>query len=225
MSSNSKISVLKKEGNKYFIRNKNFYKNNKENYIISDLFKTTKINVKSILEIGCANGAMLDQYRKALNAKICHGIDLSPKAINDGKKRFKNIKFKVLSSLKINEKIDRNYDLIICGFFLYLLNREKIFYQFHSIYQKLNKNGYLLIYDYDPLFKHSNTFKHNKSIRVFKMTYDKFLEESGLFKLIYKFRTDYSPLKKNDLKKFKSNDCSFSLFQKIDFIESYPSDV
>jgi len=64
MPENSNISSLKKEGNKYFARNKNFYSSNTENYIISDLFRTTKIAPKSILEIGCANGIMLDQYQK-----------------------------------------------------------------------------------------------------------------------------------------------------------------
>jgi len=81
-----------------------------------DLFRTTKIAPKSILEIGCANGIMLDQYQKQSNAKFCHGIDLSSKAIKDGKKRFKNIKFSVLSSLKIDQ-IQKNFDLIVCGFF------------------------------------------------------------------------------------------------------------
>lgn len=224
MLKNLNISTLTKEGNKYFARNKDFYSNNSKNYIISDLFRTTKIAPKSILEIGCANGIMLDQYQKQSNAKFCHGIDLSPKAIKDGKKRFKNIKLSVLSSLKI-DRIKNNYDLIVCGFFLYLLDRQEIFSQFNSIYKKINKNGYLLIQDYNPLFKHTNSFKHNKKINVFKMSYDNFLEESGLFKLIYKFRTNYSLLKKNDLKKFKSDDCSFSLFKKIDFKKSYPENL
>ena len=38
MPENSNISSLKKEGNKYFARNKNFYNSNTENYIISDSF-------------------------------------------------------------------------------------------------------------------------------------------------------------------------------------------
>jgi len=224
MPKNSNISSLKKEGNKYFARNKNFYNSNTENFIISDLFGTTKIAPKSILEIGCANGIMLDQYQKHSKAKFCHGIDLSSKAIKDGKKRFKNIKFTVLSSLKI-DRIKNNYDLIVCGFFLYLLDRQEIFGQFNSIYKKIKRNGYLLIQDYNPLFKHTNSFKHNKKINVFKMSYDSFLEESGLFKLIYKFRTNYSLLKKNDLKKFKSDDYSFSLFKKIDFKKNYPENL
>ena len=106
-------------------------------------------------------------------------------------------------------------------FFLYLLDRQEIFSQFNSIYKKINKNGYLLIQDYNPLFKHTNSFYHNKKINVYKMSYDNFLEESGLFKLIYKFRTNSSLLKKNDLKKFKSDDYSFSLFKKIDFKKNF----
>lgn len=224
MQHNSNFFLLEREGNKYFARNKDFYRSNRENYIISDLFKTTKITPNSILEIGCANGMLLNQYQKVTNAKICHGIDLSSKAIKDGKTRFKNIKFTILSSLKINQ-IKNNFDLIICGFFLAFLDRSKIFDQFNSIYKKINRDGYLLIYDFNPLFKHTNSYMHNKKIKVFKMSYDNFLEESGLFKLVYKFRSNYSLLKKNDSKKFKSNDCSFSLFQKIDFKDAYPENT
>ena len=141
-------------------------------------------------------------------------IYLYSKEIKNGIKKYKNLQFKILSSLNIN-LIKKNFDLIICGFFLYLLPRKEIFKQFDKIYQKIEKNGYLLIYDFNPLFKHTNTLNVNKKISCFKMSYDSFLEESGMFKLIYKFRTNNG--KKNDLKKFKSEDLGFSLFKKIDF--------
>jgi SAM-dependent methyltransferase len=222
MQNNKYIALLKKEGNKYFIRNRDYYKSDKKNYQIYDLFRTTKISPNTILEIGTANGMMLNQYKIASNAKFCLGIDLSSKAIKNGRKKYKNLQFKILSSLNIN-LIKKNFDLIICGFFLYLLPRKEIFKQFDKIYQKIEKNGYLLIYDFNPLFKHTNTLNVNKKISCFKMSYDSFLEESGMFKLIYKFRTNNG--KKNDLKKFKSEDLGFSLFKKIDFKNNYPSNL
>ena len=87
-----------------------------------------------------------------------------------------------MSSLKI-DKINVKFDLIICGFFLYLLDREEIFKQFDLIYIKLNNNGYLIINDFDPLFNHTNKNIHNRKLKTFKMKYDYFLEQSGYLKL------------------------------------------
>ena len=222
--------VKTKEANKYFDRNLEFYNNYKGDYRLLDLLKTNRIKPRSILEIGCANGIKLNEYQQRLNSKINYGIDLSSRAINSGKKKFKKLNLLTLSSLEIN-KIKMNFDLVICGFFLYLLDREEIFNQFNLIYKKLNMNGYLIIEDCDPLFKHTNTSKHNKKLKSFKMSYDAFLEESGLFKMIYKIRNNPMQLgvpglmKMHDKKKFKSADSSITLYQKIDFISSYPENL
>ena len=48
----------------------------------------------------------------------------------------------------------------------------------------------MIIQDFDPLFKHTNKNIHNKKFKSFKMSYDNFLEESGLFKMIYKKRNN-----------------------------------
>tara|TARA_Y100000022_G_C13248433_1_gene375989 strand:- start:94 stop:777 length:684 start_codon:yes stop_codon:yes gene_type:complete len=221
--SNIKI-VKKKEADKYFLRNLDFFNSTKSDYRIIDLIKVNKIKPNSILEIGCANGIKLNEYQINLNSKINFGIDLSSKAIKSGRKKFKKLKLIKLSSLEI-EKIKMKFDLIICGFFLYLLDREEIFKQFDLIHKKLNKNGHLIIQDCDPLFKHTNSSVHNKDLKTFKMSYDNFLEESGLFKIIYKIRNNTNLMTAHDTKNFKSEDTAITLFKKIDFIKSYPENV
>lgn len=57
------------------------------------------------------------------------------------------------------------------------------------------------------------------------MNYSNFLEESGLFKMIYKIRNDKNYKSNKNIKRFKSNDTSISLYKKIDFTEVYPNDV
>ena len=136
------------------------------------------------------------QISKNISKAKCYGIDTSREAIKEGKKLFKDINFKngVFEDKSFKES---KFDLIICGFFLYLLDREELFSQFDLIYKKLNPNGFLIIKDFDPLFKHTNTSKHNKNLKSFKMSYDNFLQESGLFKLIYKIKNNYNLKKKN----------------------------
>ena len=167
----SNIKIVKnKEADKYFIRNLDFFNSSKNDYRIIDLIKVNKIRPNSILEIGCANGIKLNEYQINLKSKINYGIDLSSKAIKSGRKKFKKLKLIKLSSLEI-EKIKMKFDLIICGFFLYLLDREEIFKQFDLIHKKLNKDGYLIVQDCDPLFKHTNPSVHNKNLKTFIPTF------------------------------------------------------
>ena len=216
------IKILKnKKADKYFLRNVDFYNGDSLDERIINLLKSNNIKADKILEIGCANGFKLNQYSKLLKTKINYGVDLSKKAILSGKKKYKNLDLFNISSLEI-DKIKPNFDLIICGFFLYHLDREFIFHQFDLIYKKLNKNGLLLINDFDPLFKHSNKDFNTKDLISYKMSYDIFLLESGLFELIYKFKYKTST---NDKRKFKSDKVSLTLFRKIDFQKQYPENV
>ena len=212
--------VKKKEADRYFFRNRNSISNLTDKKIL-DLININSIKANNILEIGCANGNKLNQYSKLCNSKKSYGVDLSKKAIIDGKRRYKNLKLLNISSIEI-DKIKVNFDFIICGFFLYHLDRELIFKQFDLIYRKLSKNGLLLIWDFDPLFKHSNKDLNTQKLTSFKMSYDIFLIESGLFELVYKQKYITSTRNK---KKFKSDTVSLTLFKKIDFGKKYPENL
>jgi len=226
---NLNIQKIKlKEGDLYhkrtldYLQSKNSI-NDKEKYRLLDLIKLTEIKPKNILEIGCGFGRKLDFYRKELKiSKDCIGIDLSKEAIKFGKKNYKKLKLYNMSSLEIN-KINKKFDLVICSFFLYLLDREEIFKQFDLIYKKINLNKFLIIEDFEPLFNHTNYDDRNKNhLKIFKQSFTDFLVSSGLFKLIYKI-TKKMPTRNK--RKFKSNDYSLSLYQKIDFTKNYPEEV
>ena len=211
--------IKKKEADKHFVRHKGIVlaKDKK----ILDLIKINSIKANNILEIGCFNGSRLNQYSKLCNSKKSYGVDLSKKAILDGKRRYKDLKLLNISSIEI-DKIKLNFDFIVCGFFLYHLDRELIFKQFDLIHNKLSKNGLLLIWDFDPLFKHSNKDFNTKKLTTFKMSYDNFLVESGLFEIAYKHKYITST---RDKKKFKSNSVSLTLFKKIEFKKEYPENL
>ena len=216
--------VKKKEADKFFMRNKSYFTKHSFDWIdekILNLIKINSIQAKNILEIGCANGNKLHQYAKLCKSKKIYGVDLSNKAIKDGKKKYKNLKLFNMSSIEI-DKIKLNFDFIICGFFLYHLDRELIFRQFDLIHRKLFKNGFLLIWDFDPLFKHSNKDFNTKKLTSFKMSYDNFLIESGLFEMVYKIKYK---TKTNDKKIFKSENVSLTLFKKIEFKKKYPENI
>ncbi len=214
-------NLKKKEAEEYFKRNKKYYDQISFNDEIINLIKNNNIKANKILEIGCANGYKLNQYAKLLKSKKSYGIDISKKAIFDGRKKHKNLKLLNISSLEM-DKIKINFDLIICGFFLYKLDRELIFKQFDLICEKLINNGFLVILDFDPLFRHTNKDFNTKNSLSYKMNYDNFLVESGLFEVIYKFKYKVST---NDKKKFKSDKVSLTLLKKVNFQESYPENI
>ena len=53
--------IKKKDGNKFFLRNKVSMLNVKDEKILN-LFKINSIKANNILEIGCAHGNKLNQY-------------------------------------------------------------------------------------------------------------------------------------------------------------------
>jgi len=231
--------VRSSEADKYYKRNKQYYNKGKvlssfeKNKIepggssdfVIECFKTTEIKVKNILEIGCSNGKKLNKYKNYFEQKKqlvnCYGIDLSKQAISDGRKRYKNLKLKNHSSLQIS-KLKVKFDLIICGFFLYLLDREYIFKQFDLIFEQLNSSGYLLIVDFDPSFPHHNKSGFNKKLNSYKMNFSNFIEGSNLFKSVYLHKWEISNVFK---KKFISSDVSVALFQKINFEKNFPKNI
>ena len=216
--------LLKKEANNYFKRNiKKLSSQNLDNNFTLEGLKTSRINPKKILEIGCFNGYRLEQLRQhySINNKEvdCFGIDLSKLAIKDGKKRFPEIKLFELSSMNsINMK--HQFDLIICDF-LYLLDRELIFEQFDLIYKSLNKDGYLLISDFDPMFPHFNINNNKKNFYSFKVDYSSFLISSYLFKKIY-FK-NWTSVDKNS--KHLDKNLSIAIYKKINFNKSFPKNI
>tara|TARA_B100000029_G_C17603120_1_gene966448 strand:- start:5078 stop:5794 length:717 start_codon:yes stop_codon:yes gene_type:complete len=238
MPNNFKL-LKKSEANKYFKRNSLYYEKEKiidsfeKNKIepggstdnILNCFKTTKIKVNKILEIGCANGIKLNKYKTFFKNKKqsveCFGVDFSNVAIKNGKKKYKDLKLFNYSSLQIS-KFKTKFDLIICGWFLYLLDRDHFFKQFDLMHEKLNTNGYLMIVDFDPLFPHHNKWAHNKKIKVYKMNLRNFIEASNLFKTIYLHKWEISNTLK---KKFISADLSVALFQKVNFDEDFPKNL
>tara|TARA_Y100001970_G_scaffold70320_1_gene89549 strand:- start:196 stop:855 length:660 start_codon:yes stop_codon:yes gene_type:complete len=176
---------LDSEGDNWFDRNKNTIH---ENVKIGIDFFISFVNKKNkILEIGCSDGKNLNY----LSEKLPHyeldlyGIDPSKKAIESGNQNYRKIDLKVGTSdqLKYGDKF---FDLIICGFFLYLVDRNLIFKTVSEIDRILKEGGYLIIVDFDVPTPFSNDYKHYKDIQSYKNDYSKFFIGGGHYTLIGK---------------------------------------
>ena len=200
-----------------------WYKKVKFNSNSSGIVKVLKelnISANKILEIGCGRGKTLFKLKQKIkNAKLI-GIDVSKEAIIYCKKNYKNINFYNLDSLKIL-KLKGSFDVIILGYFLYLLPREKLFEQFDLITKKLNINGIIIINDFKTNYPCYNFNISNKKILSFKTDYEQFLTCSNNYELIYKKEI----IHKQYTAKYKNPNSLISAYRKINFLDRFSKDL
>ena len=144
----------------------------KKNLVFKKILKN-KLKPKTILEIGSSTGYLLESLRNNLNSQ-CFGIDTSKSAITEGKKLFKNVNLSY--GMFENSKLKNlKFDLIICGFFLFMLPPSKILNLFSKIDFCLKNGGHIIISDF---YNKSNSFKiknykDEKKLKVYRWDYKK----------------------------------------------------
>lgn len=142
----------------------------KKNLVFKIILKNN-IKPKKVLEIGSSTGYLLEGLRQNYNCKA-YGIDTSKNAITEGKKLFKKIN--LTHGMFENSKFKKlKYDLIICGFFLFMLPPTKILNLFSIIDESLNPGGYVIINDFfnkNKSFKIKD-YKHEKKLKVYRWDY------------------------------------------------------
>ena len=165
--------------------------------LVFKIISKNKIKPKRILEIGSSTGFLLESFRKNYNSE-CYGVDTSKSAISEGKKLFKKINL-THGMFEDSKLKNLKYDLIICGFFLFMLPPSKILNLFSKIDTSLNNGGYVVIYDH---FNKSNSFeikdyKHEKKLKVYRWDYKKvflslpYYQKKDIIKSYYPKIKDY----------------------------------
>lgn len=182
----SKI-FLESEGDGWFERNKTAV-NNKSSYYETETIKRVlqsfKENINNILEIGCGNGAKLNDLCGYFNANGA-GIDPSPAAIKDGNELHKHLRLSVAtaSNLPYNSN---DFDLVYFGFCLYLVDREDVFKAVAEADRVLKNGGFLAILDFDPKQKHKRPYHHKPGLFSYKTSYSDFFTAGGHYYLVAK---------------------------------------
>ncbi len=178
------IKIYKRMGNYNHLRNrKGRIKPATENHPIINLIRKKKLKFKNVLEIGCSTGFILQKIYEITKAD-CYGIDISKKAIIEGKKLFKNIKlfYGFFESSNLKKK---NYDLIILGFFLFLLNPNNILNLFSKINDSIKPGGLLIIYDFYNKKFHKKNYKHEKKLSTYRYDFKNIFLSVPNYELVY----------------------------------------
>ncbi len=156
-----------KEADAWFLRNRD-----KLGLVdpVSDMIERLGLEPKNVLEIGCANGWRLEKLRQKYGCSV-DGVEASPKACRDGLLTVAN--GHLIQGLFPHVGLSHDYDLIICGFFLYLAPREDLFEIVEKIDRHLEDGGWLIIHDFYSHLPHSRPYIHDDSLLCYKMDYSR----------------------------------------------------
>lgn len=164
---------LNKEGNAYFLRNRDLKRNFKKDLLTKIVEKKlVNSNRKNILEIGCGDAGRLNYLKTKFYNNNYFGLDPSTFAIKFGKKINSKLKLKIgeASELKFE---DNKFDIVIFGFCLYLCDDDDLFKISSECYRVLKKNGFIIIQDFITSKLIYNNYHHEKNIKTRKMDYIK----------------------------------------------------
>ena len=180
---------LEGEGDNYFLRNKAALEVRSVASEIAWLGQALypfKDKVNSVLEIGCSNGAKLEQICGLLDAKG-QGIDPSKQAVDEGNRRLSGRGAQLHVGTASHLPFDRlSFDFAYFGFCLYLLDRQDLFTALAEADRVLKFGGFLAITDFDPIQRHKRPYHHKEGVFSFKQDYSKVFTESGLYYLVSK---------------------------------------
>jgi len=163
---------LKSEGNAWFNRNKD--KLDKRKFPDDDsllmeymeLLPSLGKDIK-ILEIGCGNGNRLAWLKNKTGAD-CYGVEPSFDAVEEANERGLYVKQGSADDLAFD---DREFDVVIFGFCLYLCDREDLFKIAKEADRVLKSPGWLLITDFYSSTTLKCEYHHKEGLYSYKMDY------------------------------------------------------
>jgi SAM-dependent methyltransferase len=120
-----------------------------------------------VLEIGCAGGANLAALAE-LRDVDAYGVDPSQAAVDYGRHQYPGLSLQVGSADAIPFD-DHNFDAILFGFCLYLVDRSLLFRCITEADRLLVAGGTLAIMDFDPPAPSARKYVHRSGIMSYKM--------------------------------------------------------
>lgn len=174
------------EGDQWFLRNFSHLTERKNDKFDWPIHLVKKIKehelITSVLEIGCSNGWRLEELLKIVSrdARI-EGIDISGKAIEDGKKRFPQINLQQAAISKIPHQ--GTFDLVIVNFVLHWVDRQLLATSLAEIDRVVADGGYLIIGDFLPNYSQRRRYHHytDQEIYTYKQDYAQCFRSLGMY--------------------------------------------
>lgn len=159
-----------KVADEYFVRNRHKLDASKPPAASTRFIASHVLPSDRILEIGTANGRTLEQIRLLSGCRAV-GVDPSPLAIADGRSRHEQLDLQVASADRL-PFASSEFDVVVLGFFLYLVDRARLFAVVSEVDRVLRPGaGRLVVTDFDPPTPTRRQFEHSPGHLSFKQNY------------------------------------------------------
>jgi SAM-dependent methyltransferase len=154
------------EGNNWYERNKH-----KElNPLVLDPIRRLDFKPRNVLEVGCGDGRYLAELKRHFGCEAT-GIDTSSQAIEAARQNYPGIDFWYSKAEDLLLFPFLPYDLILFGFCLYLVDRDRLFDIVNATDSLLNRKGYLAIHDFNGERPEVVPYKHKEGVYSYHMDY------------------------------------------------------
>lgn len=134
---------------------------------VVDVLHRNGVRASRVLEVGCADGGRVAHLAEAWGSQTVVGIEPSRAAVTSGKGRFPGVSFIVGTHRRVGGGLG-TFDLVVLGFFLYLLPREDLFRTVTAVDEVLAAGGHLAIYDFDPGSARRRPYSHDERVTTWK---------------------------------------------------------
>jgi len=124
---------------------------------------------RRVLEIGCSDGGRLQVIQETFGAE-CSGVEPSQLAVEAGLKRGLDVRQGTADELPF---ADGEFDLVILGFFLYLVDRGDLFKIAAETDRVVSDDGIVAVYDFYSPVPYRNPYQHRSGLFSYKMDYSR----------------------------------------------------
>ena len=135
-----------------------------------------------VLEVGCGSGWRLFRLKNAYPCSVT-GIEPSQKAIEFAKRAY-NLDIYHGTTTDMRDFRYDEFDLIIFGFCLYLVDRDSLFETVYLADRLLRDGGHIIIHDFCPPSPYSRPYHHKAGVMSYKQDYSKLWLGSPSYGLI-----------------------------------------
>ena len=171
--SSKSIEIARRFGRDFFDGDKQYgygghYYNEKFwSGVVDDFIERYKLtNQSNILDVGCAKGFMLYDFKKKLpNLKVT-GIDISEYAVSNGKEELK--KFLKVGNAKKLDFNDNSFDLVIAINTIHNLEEDDCATALREIQRVTKKNAYVVLDAYSNEIEREKMFSWNLTGKTIK---------------------------------------------------------
>ncbi len=134
------------------------------------------------LEIGASNGWRMAALAERHPGMSAVALEPSSAALSDARASFPELAVVRATSERL-PFADRSFDLVVLGFFLYLVDREDLFRVAFEVDRVLVDGGRVALLDFHAESPHKNDYVHHDDVSSYKMDYTRMFAWNPLYEV------------------------------------------